>query len=152
MPPKIVRVLIVDDHGPFRQWVRSKLESSERFEIVEEAGNGNDAVAKAQEQNPDLVLLDIGLPGLNGIETAILLRKVIPHGKILFLSLNSDPDVIEVALSSGAHGFILKTDAESELLPAIAAIFQGEKFTSKRLGHRALKSLAERANAGSSLG
>jgi two-component system, NarL family, nitrate/nitrite response regulator NarL len=128
-----IRVLIVDDHRAFRQWVRSRLESSERFEIAEEAGDGNEAIAKAQEQKPDLVLLDIGLPGMNGIETAILLRGAIPHGKILFLSENSDCEVIKAALNDGSNGFVLKSEAASELLLAIEAVLRGEKFTSKRL-------------------
>jgi DNA-binding NarL/FixJ family response regulator len=128
-----VRVLVVDDHRPLREWVRSKLETSERFQIVEEAGDGCEAVAKAQRLNPDLVLLDIGLPDQSGIETATLLRQVIPQVTILFLSQNSDPDVIRAALNDGANGFVLKSEADGELLPAIEAVLRGETFSSKQL-------------------
>lgn len=131
---KPVRMLIADDQRPIREWVRSKLCSSARFEIVAEAGDGYETVAKAEALNPDVVLLDIGMPGLNGIETATLLRSVVPQAKIIFLSQNADPDVIRKALNDGARGFVLKCKAESDLLPAIHTVLLGETFSSDVLG------------------
>jgi len=128
---KPIRVLIVDDYRPLREWVRAKLGLSARFEIAGEAGDGHDAVAKAHEQNPDLVLLDIGLPGMNGIDVAMLLRRAIPRTRILFLSENSDPEVITTALSDGTSGFVLKSEADNDLLLAIETALRGEKFCSK---------------------
>lgn len=125
-------MLIVDDHRPIWEWVRSKLCSSARFEIVAEAGDGYETVAKAL--NPDVVLLDIGMPGLNGIETATLLRSVVPHAKIIFLPQNADPNVIRTALHDGAKGFVLKCKAESDLLPAIHTVLLGETFSRDVLG------------------
>lgn len=118
---ELIRVLIVDHQRPMRQWVRSKLESSGQFEIVGEAGDGYDAVEKAQAQNPDLVLLDIGVPGLNGIETAVLLRRVAPHARILFLSQNNDPELKTTALKDGGIGYVFKAEAETHLLSSIKA-------------------------------
>lgn len=127
------RLLIVDDHPAMRDWVRSKLHNSDHLEVVEEAADGHEAVAKAQTVNPDLVLLDIGMPGLNGMETAALLRQLLPRTKIIFLSQNSDPDVIAAALSDGVNGFVSKCKAERELIPAIQAVLRGEIFSSNVL-------------------
>ena len=126
-------MMVVDDHRPIREWVCSKLCGSARFEIVAETASGYEAVAKAQALSPDVVMLDIGMPGLNGIETATLLRSAVPRAKIIFLSENTDPDVIRTALNDGANGFVLKCKAESDLLPAIHNVLRGETFGSQLL-------------------
>lgn len=126
-----IRLLVVDDYKPWREWLRSKLGDSYRFRIVEEAHDGYDALAKAHKLNPDLVLLDTGMPGLSGIETASLLRAAVPNAKIIFLSQNDDRDLVRAALDDGACGYVLKTEAESDLLPSIEAVFEGERFCSK---------------------
>lgn len=131
---KPIRLLVVDDYGPWREWLRSKLCDSDRFQIVEEADDGYDALAKARNLNPDLVLLDIGMPGLSGIETASLLRDAVPKVKIIFLSQDDDSDLVWTALHDGASGYVLKTEAESDLLPSIKAVFGGEVFCSERVG------------------
>lgn len=129
-----IRLLVVDDYKPWREWLRSKLGDAESFQIVEEAGDGYDAVAKAPRLNPDLVLLDIGMPGLSGIETAALLRDAVPYVKIIFLSQNDDSDLVGAALHDGARGYVLKTQAETDLLPSIKAVFEGQVFCSKPIG------------------
>lgn len=126
-----IRVLVVDDHKPWRRWLRSKLGESPRFHIVEEAGDGHEALEKAQQLSPDLVLLDIGMPGLSGIETASLLRAHVPNAKIIFLSQTDDSELVRTALSDGASGFVLKAEAENDLLPSIKAVFEGVIFSSK---------------------
>jgi DNA-binding NarL/FixJ family response regulator len=128
-----IRVLIVDDCKTWREWLRSKLGDSDRFRIVEEAGDGIEALEKARTMKPELVLLDIGLPGLSGIETLPLLRAAIPDARIIFLSQNGDHDVVRSALKDGAHGYVLKMRAESDLLPALEAAFEGEIFRSKSI-------------------
>ena len=100
------------------------------MQVLGEASDGLEAVRKAEELNPDLILLDIGLPNLNGIEAQHRLRVRIPGAKVLFLTQDNDSDVVREALSNGAQGYVLKTDAGSELLPAIQAISRGEKFVS----------------------
>lgn len=122
------RVLVVDDFAPWRGYVRSVLIRQPQFDIVGEEANGVDAVRKSAELQPDLVLLDIALPQLNGIEAARRIRQCAPKAKILFLSENCDCDVARAALSAGGHGYLVKSDCVSGLLMAIRAVLKGEHF------------------------
>jgi DNA-binding NarL/FixJ family response regulator len=101
--------------------------------VVGEAADGLEAVQKAQELKPDLILLDISLPNLNGIEVASRICQVIPGTKILFLTVNDDAEVVQAALSNGAQGYVLKINAGSELLPTVEEVIRGEKFVSLRV-------------------
>lgn len=130
------RVLIVDDHEPWRRWVYSELASQRQLQVVGEASDGLEAVRKAQELKPDIILLDIGLPGLNGLDAVKRIEQSTPDSKILFLTSQSDPDVIKQALSNGATGYLLKADAGTELLTAIAAAVQGRRFVSRGVAIR----------------
>jgi len=131
-----VRVLVVDDHEPFRRFICSTLGKSAELQIVSEVSDGLEAVHKAGELQPDLILLDIGLPNLNGIEAARRIREVSPTSKILFVSENRSRDIAEEALRTGASGYVVKSDAGSELLPAVKAVLQGKQFVSASLtGH-----------------
>ena len=114
-----VRILIADDFEAWRLEVRTLLQSRTDWQIVSEAQDGLEVVQKASKFHPDLVLLDIGMPGLNGIAAAEQIQQLSPNSKIIFLSMNSDPDVITAALSGGVNGFVLKMAAGSELIPAI---------------------------------
>ena len=127
------RVLLVDDFEPWRRAIRSTLTAHGPLRIVGEAADGLEAVQKAQKLKPDLVLLDIGLPRLNGIEAARRVRKVLPETKILFLSQGNDVDVVMAVLSDGAQGYVVKAEVGRELLPAIGLVLRGEKFVSSRL-------------------
>jgi DNA-binding NarL/FixJ family response regulator len=98
--------------------------------IVGVASDGFEAIQKAGELQPDLILLDIGLPKMNGIEAARRIRKVTPNSKILFLSQEIDVDVVRVSLSDG-DGYVVKSDAENELFAALEAVMQGKKFVSR---------------------
>jgi DNA-binding NarL/FixJ family response regulator len=130
------RVLIVDDFRPFLILVRSLLEAMPDLRIVGEASDGLEAIQKAEELDPDLILLDVGLPKLSGIEAARRIRQLVPRSKILFLSQESDPDVVQEALGLGVGGYILKMQAGNELLVAIKAVLRGEQFVSNGLtGH-----------------
>ena len=124
------RILLVDDHAPWRQQVHSILRVQPQLCIVAEVADGLNAVQKAQELQPDLILLDIGLPNLNGFEAAKRIHRVAPKSRILFLSQNSDKDIVQATLSNGARGYVLKTDALSELLPAVRTVLDGEEFVS----------------------
>ena len=128
-----IGVLIVDDFEPWRSFVRSALRQHLHLVSVREVSDGLDAVQKAQELQPDLILLDIGLPGLNGIKVARQIQVVAPKAKILFLSENYDHDVAEEALSTGAGGYVVKSDAGRELMTAIKAVMNGKRFVSERL-------------------
>src|SRR6185295_3620936 len=126
-----VRVLLVDDCERWRQHVRSILLTRPELRVVAEVADGLEAVQKAQELQPDLILLDIGLPTLNGLKAANRIGKVAPEARILFLTQNSDQDIEHAALSTGAHGYILKVDAGTELLPAVAGFLGGDKSVSR---------------------
>jgi DNA-binding NarL/FixJ family response regulator len=131
MPP--TRILLADDFEPWRRFVVSALEKQPRVRDIVEVSDGLLAVQKAQELQPGLILLDIGLPGLNGIEVARLIQVVVPKAKILFLSENYDRDVAEEALRAGAGGYVVKSDAGRELMTAIKAVMKGKRFVSERL-------------------
>jgi DNA-binding NarL/FixJ family response regulator len=128
-----VRVLVVDDHEAFRRFICSTLGKKPGLEIVAEAADGLEAVQKAEELRPDLIVLDIGLPGLNGIEAARQIRKLSPDSKIIFLSQESSMDTAQEALALGALGYVVKTYAGTELLPATTAILEGRQFISAGL-------------------
>ena len=128
-----IRVLVVDDHEPWRRFVGIAFTKHHRLQVVGEASDGLEAVQKAQELQPDLVLLDMGLPTLNGIESALRIQDLVPAAKILFVSQNSDPDVIGAALRNGASGYLLKIDAMRGLFAAVEAVIRGDRFVSKQL-------------------
>lgn len=123
-----IRILVVEDFEPFRAFVTSSLEQHPEFEIIGELSDGLEAVGRAAELNPDLVLLDVGLPSLNGIAAARRIREHSPQSKILFISGDQAPDIVEQALSTGAAGYLVKSDAGRELLVAVAAVLQGKQY------------------------
>src|SRR5271169_45516 len=123
-----LRVLVVEDFAPFRRFICSTLAKRNDLQIVGEVSDGLEAVQKAEELKPDLILLDVGLPKLNGIEAARQIRKLAPESKILFLSQESSPDVVQEALSLGATGYVVKTRAASELFPALEAAISEKQF------------------------
>jgi DNA-binding NarL/FixJ family response regulator len=127
------RVLVVDDYEPFRRFVCSTLGTRPELQIVGEASDGLEAIQKAEELQPDLIVLDIGLPTLNGIADARRIRKLSPQSKIIFLSQESSADVVQEALSLGALGYVVKTHAGSELLAAVEAVRQGRQFVGSGL-------------------
>jgi DNA-binding NarL/FixJ family response regulator len=130
------RILVVDDHEPWRRFVSTRLQNQPKLQVIGEALDGLEAVEKAQQLQPDLILLDVGLPKLHGIEAARRIRKFSPKSKILFASQESSTDVVQAALATGARGYIFKADAGSELLIALNAILRGETFVSSRFaGH-----------------
>jgi DNA-binding NarL/FixJ family response regulator len=100
------------------------------LEIVCELSDGLAAVQKAEELKPDLILLDIGLPGLNGIEAGRQILKLVPNAKIIFLTQESSEDVVQEALRLGARGYVVKTQAGSDLMPAVEAVLQGKQYVS----------------------
>jgi DNA-binding NarL/FixJ family response regulator len=128
-----VKVLVVDDYEPFRRFVFSMLEERPDLQIIGEASDGLEAVQKAEELRPDLILLDVGLPTLNGIEAARQIRPLVQESKIVFVSQESSPDVVQEAFRVGALGYVLKTDAGSELLTAVSAALRGETLASRTL-------------------
>ncbi|HSZ63030.1 MAG TPA: response regulator transcription factor [Terriglobales bacterium] len=116
-----VRVLLADDYEPWRRCVSSLFLKHPGLRIISEVSDGLEAVKQAQELKPDLVLLDISLPKLNGVEAARRIREAVPMTKIVFISAYQDSDAVQTVLSNGADGYILKWEATRQLLPAIEA-------------------------------
>src|SRR5215469_1582838 len=127
---RTARILVVDDYEPWRRFIRSALRKRPELKLVGEMSDGLQAVQKAQELEPDLILLDIGLPTINGIQAARRIRECAPKSRILFVSENRSTDIAKEALATGASGFVVKSDAARELLPAVDAILQGKQFVS----------------------
>lgn len=120
-------VLIVEDFEPFRRFVRSLLAGAD-FDVIGLACDGIEAIKKAEELRPDLILLDVGLPKLAGIEAAKRICSLNPRSRILFLSQEVSADVVREALSSGGLGYVHKSRAQLELLPAIESVLAGKQF------------------------
>jgi DNA-binding NarL/FixJ family response regulator len=130
---KSVRVFVVDDYEPWRRFVSTTLQKQQGLQVIGEAVDGLEAVQKARQLQPDLILLDIGLPTLDGIEAARRIRELSPKSRILFVSENRSWDIAEEALRTGAGGYVVKSDAASELLPAVNAVLGGKRFVSASL-------------------
>ena len=125
-----LRLLIGDDHTLMRHGVRKIIEERADWEVVAEANNGREAVAAALEHTPDLVLLDVGMPQLNGIEATRQIVKRLPGTRVLMLSMHSDEAYVSQSMRAGAHGYLLKDSAGEDLVRAIAAVAAGKSFFS----------------------
>ena len=126
--PSVIRVLIVEDFQPFREFVCSTLAKRPELQVIAEVSDGLEAVQKAVELKPDLILLDIGLPTMNGIEAARRIRALVPTAKIIFLSQETSADVVEEALNTGAQAYVQKAKAGRQLLAAIDAAILEQRF------------------------
>jgi DNA-binding NarL/FixJ family response regulator len=121
---------VADDYEAWRRQACQLLQARPELGVICEASDGSEAVQKAEELKPDLILLDIGLPKLNGIEAARRIRQLSPGSKIIFLSQDNSLDVVQEALSTGALAYVHKAHAGSELLPAVEAVLRGGRFVS----------------------
>ena len=135
-----IRILLVDDHALVRQGVRALLEGQDGFEVVGEAENGREAVAKTRELGPDIVLMDVAMPVLNGIEATRLIKKEMPGVKVVALSTYSDDDYIFKVLKAGASGYIIKGATASELYSALRSVSEGNPFFSPVISRKMMDS------------
>jgi DNA-binding NarL/FixJ family response regulator len=126
-----VRILLVEDFEPFRSLIRILLEGKPHLQIIAEVADGQEAVRQAAELKPTLILLDIGLPSLNGLDVARQVRELSLDSKIIFVSQESSPEFVQEALSLGASGFVTKTRVANDLVPAIQAVLSGGTFVSR---------------------
>jgi len=141
-----IRVLVADDFEGWRDQVRILFQARPRWQIIAEVSDGSEAVQKAADLTPDLIVLDISLPKVNGIAAARQMRQFSPNSRIVFLSQNNDLDIVRTALSTGALGYVCKADSQSDLLPAIEAVLQGRQFVSGSIkGYKPAHVLATKA-------
>jgi DNA-binding NarL/FixJ family response regulator len=129
----LFHVLVVDDFASWRKFVVTALQKQPELLVIGDASDGLQAVHKAKELQPDLILLDIGLTTLNGIEAARQIRRLCPSSRILFVSSDGSAEIVDEALGAGGSGFVLKSDAGRDLVPAIRAVLGGERFVSSSL-------------------
>lgn len=133
-----IKVMLVDDHPVVRKGVSSCLSRHEHLEVVAEASDGREAVVKARQLMPDVVLMDIDMPQMNGLAVTELLRKELPEIKVLILSMHSNTDYVMRIIQSGARGYVLKEAPTEELVRAVDAVYAGEAFFSPEVAHAAL--------------
>ena len=128
----MIKVMVIDDHKMFRDAIVDKLNSRENLQVIYETGSGKDAIIKSEFLNPDIIIMDISLPDIDGIEASKEILKVC-NCKIILLSMYKMPELIEYILSIGIKGYILKNDAYDDLIYAIEKILNGEVFISSSL-------------------
>jgi two-component system response regulator NreC len=133
---RAIRVLIVDDHAVIRSGLHMLLDAEPDIEVVGEAGNVKDAVFEAREQKPDIVLMDVVMPGQSGIEGVPLVLKEAPEAKVLVLSMQDDPRYVHEAFAAGAAGYVLKEAVDAEVVGAIHQVAAGDHYVHPALGAR----------------
>ena len=144
----MIRVVLVDDHAVVRSGLRLLLDGEEDMEVVGEAGNAKDAIFRARALKPDVILLDMVMPGESGIEVLPKLLKESPESKVLVLSMQDDPSYVREAFAAGATGYVLKEAADAEVVSAVREIAEGSHYVHPALGARlVVAEAAERAAA-----
>lgn len=128
-----IRILISDDHQLFREGIANLLSASPRIKIVGQAENGQEAINKAKELKPDIVIMDLSLPIINGVDATRILHKELPQTKVLVLSMHAEKNYIKEALEAGAFGYLFKDCTYDQLIEAINTVYQGKKYLSDKI-------------------
>ena len=145
---QVIKVLVADDHPVVRKGLQSYLDRQGHVRIVGEAADGDEALRKARELSPDVVLMDISMPGMNGLAVTEILRKEAPEMKVLILSVHTNKDYIFRVIQAGAHGYVSKEAPPEELLGAIESVFKGEPHFSEDIARAALGEFVTRGGIG----
>jgi two-component system response regulator NreC len=143
-----IRVLIADDHTLVREGLRALLQGEGSFEVIAEASNGHEAIERALEMRPDVILMDIGMPGLDGLEATRRIVKASPGIRVLVLTVHETEDYFFRALEAGAQGFLVKDAASTELVAAVRAVHQGGMFLHPPLAKRLVADYLGRVSSG----
>ena len=143
-PPSAIRLMLVDDHPLVRDGLRARLEAVPGFEVVAEAGNADDAHAQLEALQPSLILMDVGMKGVNGIELTTALLERQPQLLVLMLSMYDNPEYVQRAMQAGARGYVLKDAPASEIIAAIEAVAAGGTFLSPAVSKRLFRNQAPR--------
>jgi len=138
-----IRVLVVDDHSVVRSGLRRVLDAEPDIETVGEAPNAERAVFEAMEHRPDVVLMDVVMPGKSGIEGTPAVLQAVPETRVLVLSMQDDPRYVREAFEAGASGYVLKEAADTEVVAAVRAVAAGERYVHPALGARLIAAEAE---------
>jgi DNA-binding NarL/FixJ family response regulator len=126
------RILLADDHDVVRRGLRTLLEAKPGFEVCGEARTGREAVAKSQELKPDVIVMDISMPELNGLDATLQIRKVMPQAKVVIITQHDSEELVRQVANIGARGYVLKTDSERDLVSAVTAVCQHQSFVNPR--------------------
>ena len=143
-----IRVLIADDHTLVREGLRALLQGEGGFEVIAEASNGHEAIERALEMRPDVILMDIGMPGLDGLEATRRIVKESPGIRVLVLTVHETEDYFFRALEAGAQGFLVKDAASTELIAAVRAVHRGGMFLHPPLAKRLVEDYLGRVSSG----
>lgn len=146
MKTPTIKILIADDHEVVRRGVRELLSVQPGWEVCCEVGNGRDAVNFVQKTPPDIAILDVGMPGLNGMDAAKQIKKNAPQIKILIFTMHETEELVREVFRSGAHGYVLKSDAGTHLVAAINAVMEGRHFCSSKLSEWIFEGFLQAAN------
>jgi DNA-binding NarL/FixJ family response regulator len=146
MPP--LRILLVDDHALVRAGMRSLLKDLEGVEVVAEASDGAEALSVAERERPDVILMDIAMKGMNGLEAAARLRERQPEVKIVILSMHTSEEYVLLALRAGAAAYLIKDSATSELEVALKSVMRGETYLSPAISRQVVEGYVQRVGAG----
>ncbi|HXO61519.1 MAG TPA: response regulator transcription factor [Candidatus Acidoferrales bacterium] len=133
------RVLVVDDHAVIRRGVQGILSTYPEWDLCGEADNGQDAIRLAGELAPEVVIMDVSMPGMNGLEATRIIHDVLPETKVLLLTLHSSSEFVRSAFRAGARGYVLKSDAENELVRALNVVIGEGTYVSPAIDARAVK-------------
>ena len=140
-----LRILLADDHEIVRRGLRAVLEAESDWQVTDEAANGIEAVDKAERDKPDVVLMDISMPELNGLEAARRIRRRLPSVEVLFLTMHESEQMIREGMEAGGRGFVLKSDAGHELVPAVKSVSRHKPYFSPKIRALGLSSSADRS-------
>ncbi|MGH7505598.1 MAG: response regulator, partial [Longimicrobiales bacterium] len=135
MNERAIRIVIADDHGVVREGIRHILEDIAGVTVVAEAENGTEALALVEKHAPDVIVLDITMPGLSGLEVAARVRELAPATRILVLSMHDHAEYVLGAVRAGAHGYILKSAGPAEIRQAVRAVHAGHEYFTARVAH-----------------
>jgi len=142
------RVIVVDDHAVIRRGVEGILHSFPEWELCGEAENGQDAVKLAENVRPEIIIMDVSMPGLNGLEATRIIRNLLPDTKILLLTLHSSSELVRSAFRAGARGYVLKSDAEQELVRALNVLVGDGTYVSPGIDQQlAMRAILEESRA-----
>lgn len=143
-----VRILLADDHAVLRSGLRLLLTNTNEFEVVGEAATGTETLSLAEQLQPDLILLDLSMPSLGGLDALPALRKLVPSARVLILTMHDDPQYLRQALKHGASGYVLKKAADAELLSAIHTVLRGEVYVHPSMTRTLLEDMLPESYSG----